>query len=62
MPLFVYKCECEKIFEEIYLPWQPQEIECPKCGSKKVEKQLGAPNLRFKGKGFYSTDYKKGKR
>jgi putative FmdB family regulatory protein len=40
MPLFEYRCkDCGEKFETLVLS-SSEEIECPKCGSKKTEKQM----------------------
>jgi putative FmdB family regulatory protein len=40
MPIFEYKCdECDEEFEKLVMGSNP-EIECPKCGSKKVTKKF----------------------
>ncbi len=42
MPIFEYVCKkCEKNFEELTLS-SSQKVECPDCGSKKVEKLFSA--------------------
>ena len=59
MPLYDYKCQkCGHRFEKIQLFSDPEIKKCPECGGK-VEKQLTAPAVHFKGSGFYGTDYKK---
>ncbi|MGM0441963.1 MAG: FmdB family zinc ribbon protein [Elusimicrobiota bacterium] len=44
MPIFTYKCsKCEKIFEEIVgVISEEEELKCPECGSKEVDKQLSS--------------------
>ena len=50
-----YKCpKCGKIEE---LSKEPL-LKCPRCGSK-LKRIYSPTNLKFKGKGFYGTDYKK---
>ncbi len=40
MPIFDYKCEkCGATFEKL-VPHADDKVECEKCGSKKVAKQL----------------------
>lgn len=42
MPLFDYACQkCEHEFEA--LTRSGDEVKCPKCESKKVQKRLGVP-------------------
>jgi putative FmdB family regulatory protein len=59
MPIYEYVCEkCGK-FEHLHLNRnEPALDKCPKCGSK-VEKKISAQGFKFKGYGFYSTDYGK---
>lgn len=57
MPTFDFDCiDCSHTFE-FSRPFGSKELpECPKCGSKKTEKMIHAPNIQFKGEGFYKTD------
>lgn len=62
MPLYDFKChDCNHQFEHLALkaPKEPLELACPMCDSKKTQKLLSAPNVQFKGSGFYVTDSKK---
>ena len=44
MPTFDFRCEaCSVTFEELVLG--AETIECPECGSKKVDKQVSAGSL-----------------
>ena len=57
MPLYEYKCnKCNEVFEVLQrfsdAPVRLHEV----CGGK-VERLLTAPNFKFKGTGFYITDY-----
>ena len=59
MPIYEYKCiECGYEFEEIQKFNDPPITVCPKCGGK-VEKKINAPAFKFKGSGWYVTDYSK---
>jgi len=51
MPVYEYQClECGEKFEKLVRSMNsPQEIECPKCGGRKVEKLLSAFGLRTSG-------------
>ena len=41
MPIYEYKClNCKKRFEKIHLSTSSIDVECPKCGSSEVEKEL----------------------
>lgn len=62
MPTFDFAChDCNHQFEHLVLPApKPQaQIACPSCESQKVQKLISAPNVQFKGSGYYSTDNKK---
>ncbi len=40
MPIYEYQCrDCETSFEELVLAGQGPE-KCPKCGSKRVQRQM----------------------
>jgi putative FmdB family regulatory protein len=40
MPIYEYKCnDCGEEFEKLVMK-KNQEIECPKCGTKKCEKEI----------------------
>jgi len=59
MPIYEYKCsECGYEFEEIQKFNDLPITVCPKCGGK-VYKKLSAPAFKFKGSGWYVTDYSK---
>ncbi len=59
MPIYEYKCsECGYEFEEIQKFNDPPITVCPKCGGK-VCKKISAPAFKFKGSGWYVTDYSK---
>jgi putative FmdB family regulatory protein len=60
MPLYEYKCqECEHRYERIEKASSPHDGTCPSCGGA-ARRLLGAPALKFKGSGWYVTDYGKG--
>jgi len=43
MPVYSFRCkECGEIFDFLYVR-SSEKPECPKCGSKNLEKQLTAP-------------------
>jgi putative FmdB family regulatory protein len=57
MPLYEYKCnKCNEVFEVLQrfsdAPVKVHEV----CGGK-VHRLLTAPTFKFKGSGFYITDY-----
>ena len=57
MPLYEYQCrKCKHRFERIQLFSDPILKTCPECGGT-VDQLLSAPAIRFKGSGWYQTDY-----
>jgi putative FmdB family regulatory protein len=56
VPLYEYECASCGSFELIRKFSDPPLKKCPKCG-RRVEKQLSAPAIQFKGTGWYITDY-----
>lgn len=59
MPLYAYRCDkCGQQFEVRQSFDDPSLVQHEQCGGN-VERELTAPALQFKGKGFYATDYKK---
>ncbi|MFN2443415.1 MAG: FmdB family zinc ribbon protein [Thermoanaerobaculia bacterium] len=60
MPLYEYQCqECAETHEMLQkFSDEPQTI-CPSCGGA-LRKLFSSPAIRFKGSGFYLTDYGKG--
>lgn len=57
MPLYEYQCKkCKHKFEKIQKFSDRPIKKCPQCGSP-VEKVQHAPNVQFKGSGWYVTDY-----
>jgi putative FmdB family regulatory protein len=59
MPLYEYRCEsCGHTFEVIQRFSDAPIAKCPACGGA-VQKLLSPPSIRFKGTGWYVTDYAK---
>jgi len=59
MPIYVYKCKkCGYEFEELRSMTDGDRATCPKCGGEATRILAGSVGIIFKGKGFYSTDYK----
>lgn len=57
MPLYEYKClKCHRLTEKIEPVNGPHLKKCPYCGGK-VEPQISASAIQFKGSGWYVTDY-----
>jgi len=63
MPLYEYECaRCEHRFELLQKVSDEPRKRCPECRGK-VERLISAPAIRFKGTGWYVTDYsEKGKK
>ena len=60
MPLYEYQCDCcARHFERIEKVSSPTAGVCPDCGGP-ARRLLGAPAFKFKGSGWYVTDYGKG--
>jgi len=59
MPLYEYQCKkCGHCFEKIRKFSDRQLRKCPECGGV-LEQLVSAPSVRFKGSGWYVTDYPK---
>jgi len=60
MPTYEYECrKCGHHFEEFQMMTDPPIKVCPKCKSRRVKRLIGAgAGILFKGKGFYTTDYR----
>ena len=59
MPLYEYQCKkCHHRFEKIQKFSDKPMKKCPDCGGP-VEQMISAPAVRFKGSGWYVTDYAK---
>ena len=60
MPTYDYEClKCKKTFEAFQKMSDEPLKQCPDCQGQ-VKRLIGSGSgLIFKGKGFYSTDYKK---
>ncbi len=59
MPLYEYQCKkCHSLTERIQKFSDEPLTVCPHCGGE-LEKLLSAAAVRFKGSGWYVTDYAK---
>jgi len=57
MPIYEYECgRCQHRFELIQKFSDKQVRKCPECGGR-VERLISPPAIRFKGTGWYVTDY-----
>ena len=56
MPLYDYRCDKGHQTEVLARADEPAPAACETCGGP-LERQLHAPAIRYRGPGFYSTDY-----
>jgi putative FmdB family regulatory protein len=57
VPLYEYEClKCGRHTDKIEPVSGPHLKKCPHCGGK-VESVITAPAIKFKGSGWYVTDY-----
>jgi putative FmdB family regulatory protein len=61
VPIYEYRCPNGDTFELFQRMSDPPPTACPECGAGPVEKLLFPVAVHFKGSGFYSTDYGRGK-
>jgi putative FmdB family regulatory protein len=61
MPTYDYLCENGHRFEQTQRITEDALETCVQCEAP-VRRMLHAPAIHFKGSGFYSTDYGRGKR
>jgi putative FmdB family regulatory protein len=60
MPTYDYRCKsCGHVLELFQSMSDAPKKKCPSCGQNALERLIGAgAGFLFKGKGFYSTDYR----
>ncbi|HZC30130.1 MAG TPA: zinc ribbon domain-containing protein [Gaiellaceae bacterium] len=61
MPIYEYRCPNGHLFERFQSMTAPAPERCDECGASPVELVLYPVAVHYKGSGFYSTDYGKGK-
>jgi putative FmdB family regulatory protein len=61
MPIYEYRCPNGHVFERFQSMTAPAPEKCDVCGAAPVELVLYPVAIHYKGSGFYSTDYGKGK-
>ena len=61
MPIYEYKCPNGHIFETFHGISEPSPEACTVCGEGPLTRVLHPVAVHFKGSGFYSTDYGRGK-
>ena len=62
MPIYEYRCPNGDVFERFQSMTAPAPEVCDVCGTGPVELVLYPVAIHYKGSGFYSTDYGKGKK
>ena len=61
MPIYEYRCPNGHLFERFQSMTAPAPEKCDECGAVPVELVLYPVAIHYKGSGFYTTDYGKGK-
>ena len=61
MPIYEYRCPNRHEFELLQRMGDPPPGACEVCGASPVERVFRPVPVFFKGSGFYSTDYGRGK-
>ncbi len=61
MPIYEYRCPDGHHFERFQAMTAPAPEKCDVCGASPVELVLYPVAIHYKGSGFYTTDYGKGK-
>ena len=62
MPIYEFRCPNGHTFERFQSMSDPRPESCDVCGASPVEQVLYPVAVHFKGSGFYSTDYGRGKK
>ncbi len=62
MPIYEYRCPNGHVFELFQRFHDPQPEACETCGAGPVRRVLYPVAVHYKGSGFYSTDYGRGRR
>ncbi|HXH97353.1 MAG TPA: zinc ribbon domain-containing protein [Gaiellaceae bacterium] len=61
MPIYEYRCPDGHVFERFQSMTAPAPETCDVCGAEPVQLVLYPVAIHYKGSGFYTTDYGKGK-
>ncbi|MFL5959803.1 MAG: FmdB family zinc ribbon protein [Gaiellaceae bacterium] len=61
MPIYEYRCPNGHHFERFQAMTAPAPEKCDVCDASPVELVLYPIAIHYKGSGFYTTDYGKGK-
>jgi putative FmdB family regulatory protein len=62
VPIYEYRCPNGHHFERFQSITAPAPEKCDECGASPVELVLYPVAIHYKGSGFYTTDYGKGKK
>ena len=62
MPIYEYRCPNGHVFERFQSMTAPAPEKCDVCEASPVELVLYPVAIHYKGSGFYTTDYGKGKK
>jgi putative FmdB family regulatory protein len=62
VPIYEYRCPNGHLFERFQAMTAPAPENCDVCGASPVELVLYPVAIHYKGSGFYTTDYGKGKK
>jgi putative FmdB family regulatory protein len=62
VPIYEYRCPEGHTFERFQSMSAPAPEKCDVCGAVPLELVLYPVAIHYKGSGFYSTDYGKGKK
>jgi putative FmdB family regulatory protein len=62
VPIYEYRCPNGHLFERFQSMTAPAPESCEVCGASPVELVLYPVAIHYKGSGFYTTDYGKGKK
>jgi putative FmdB family regulatory protein len=61
VPIYEYRCPNGHLFERFQSMTAPAPEKCDECAAAPVELVLYPVAIHYKGSGFYTTDYGKGK-
>jgi len=61
VPIYEYRCPNGHVFERFQSMTAPAPENCDVCGAAPVQLVLYPVAIHYKGSGFYTTDYGKGK-
>jgi putative FmdB family regulatory protein len=61
VPIYEYRCPQGHVFERFQSMTAPAPEACDECGASPLQLVLYPVAVHYKGSGFYTTDYGKGK-